>query len=61
MKVAINKSLIDKSPPNTPIAQNGFKNLDLNATQFAEEINKGFAFCPNLNGPRKSDNFLCSG
>lgn len=61
LKVSINRHLINKNQANNNLLfTHGWKNVELTPKQLAASINKGIAYCAQLNGARKSANFLCS-
>jgi hypothetical protein len=61
LKVSINRGLINKNEAgDTALFTTGWTNEELTPHQFAQLINKGFAYCAQLTGTRKSANFLCS-
>jgi phage/plasmid-associated DNA primase len=54
-------NVIDKAPLNTPEANTGYTNRDLNRVALAQSVNLGRAFSAQLKGPRKTENFLATG
>ncbi|GJD82457.1 plasmid replication protein, CyRepA1 family [Methylobacterium haplocladii] len=58
LKVAFNPSLIDKNTSGDPrLFVEGFANVEITPYEFAEGIKLGWAYCAQLNGCRRTDNF----
>lgn len=61
MKLSVNYDIKNK-PEQYPAQSNDkFENVELNRRELAEKIKQGCAICAQLNGPRSSEHFLCSG
>ncbi|MEY9752368.1 hypothetical protein ABIF65_011805 [Bradyrhizobium japonicum] len=61
LKLSINRKLINKNEGNDKsLFAEGWINRSLTPKQLADSINKGIAYCCQLDGLRKSANFLCS-
>lgn len=62
IKAAINPNFVDKRPVNNDkrFHAEGWENGEWTLDDFAQCIKNGWAYCPQLTGPRKKENFLCS-
>lgn len=62
IKAAINSSFVNKVPLNNDkrFHVEGWVNGEWTLEDFAQCIKNGWAYCPQLTGPRKKENFLCS-
>lgn len=63
MRVAINKNLINKQPDKVGLYNKRFISTDITITQLADEVKKGYAFCPQIKPgcDRSKPNFVASG
>ena len=58
MKISVNKNIVNK-PEVFPAKENSsFENMDISRQEVANFINQGYAICSQLNGERKTENFL---
>lgn len=61
LKVSINPNLINKNElGDTSLFARGWVNRELTPHQLAGEIDRGVAYCCQLNGARRASNFSCS-
>ena len=60
IKAAINSSFVNKVPLNNDkrFHVEGWVNGEWTLEDFAQCIKNGWAYCPQLTGPRKKENFL---
>lgn len=62
IKAAINPNFVDKLPRDNDkrFHAEGWQNGEWTLDDFAQCIKNGWAYCPQLKGSRKKENFLCS-
>jgi hypothetical protein len=61
LKLALNPDLIKKNEAgNVTLFASGWNNVELASDEFLEAIRRGWAYCAQLTGSRKADNFLAS-
>ena len=62
IKAAINPNFVDKLPNDNDkrFHVDGWVNGEWTLDDFAKCIKNGWAYCPQLTGPRKKENFLYS-
>ena len=62
IKAAINPNFVDKLPTDNDkrFHVDGWVNGEWTVAEFAGFIKEGWAYCPQLKGSRKKENFLCS-
>ena len=61
LKISMNPCLIDKNiSGDKRLFTEGYQNVDADLGELAEAITSGWAYGPQLNGPRRTSNFACS-
>jgi hypothetical protein len=62
LRLSINPKLVNKNEAkDDSLFKSGWENRELTPTELADTINKGIAYCCELSGTRRSDNFVASG
>src|SRR5215203_5939836 len=61
LKLAFNPNLIDKNAAgDNRLFVTGFVNTEATVEEIAEGVREGWAFCPQMSGPRSAKNFQAS-